>query len=131
MSSYVTSPAMTAAVGQAHRRSVTYDDVLALAEEGDAAARRVVDEAAHALGRAVSAITSLTGVARIILSGEGVRLAELGRAALDAGRLEYPGARTSAADPVVIRPMGFLEWARGAAVIAIQAVFPQPDTVLP
>ncbi|MBW3620028.1 MAG: ROK family protein [Actinobacteria bacterium] len=125
MSSYVTSPAMTAAVAQAHRRAVTYDEVLDLAGGGDAAARRVVDEAAHALGRAVSAITSLTGVERIILSGEGIRLVDVGRAALHAGRLEYPGARASGVDPVVVRPMDFLEWARGAAVVAIQGVFPQ------
>jgi hypothetical protein len=25
----------------------------------------------------------------------------------------------------VVRPMGFLEWARGAAVVAIRGVFPQ------
>jgi hypothetical protein len=83
----------------------------------------VVREAARALGRAATAITSLTGVERIILTGEGVRLAEVARDALHAARLEYGAEHTIALEPV-IRPMEFTEWARGAAVIAIQEVFP-------
>ena len=122
MTAYVTSGAMTAAVAQGHGRPVTYDDVLRLAEAGDPIPSRVVREAARALGRAVTAITSLTGVERIILTGEGVRLAEIAREELDTARREY-AAGQSAMEPV-IRPMDFTEWARGAAVLAIQEVFP-------
>jgi predicted NBD/HSP70 family sugar kinase len=121
LTAYVTSDAMCAAVATAHGRPLSYEQVLRLAEDGDLAATRIVDEAAHALGRATATITSLTGVERVILSGEGVRLAEIGGAALRAGRLEYLGV--GHVDPVV-RPMDFLEWARGAAVIAIQRLFP-------
>jgi predicted NBD/HSP70 family sugar kinase len=123
MTAYVTSGAMTAAVAQGLGRAVTYDEVLRLAEDGDPLAARVVDEAAYALGRAAAVITSLTGVERIILSGESVRLAEIGRAALHAGRVEYAGTRVNGLEPV-IRPMDFLEWARGAAVVAIRETFP-------
>ena len=123
MTAYVTSSAMRAAVGQGHGRPVTYEEVLQLAEDGNPLATRVVTEAAHALGRAVATITSLTGVERIILSGEGVRLAEVAREALSAGRLEYSSGHLPAVEPV-IRPMDFLEWARGAAVIAISSTFP-------
>lgn len=126
MTAFVTSGAMIAAVSVAHGRAVTYEEVLDLADGQDAAARRVVDEAAHALGRAIATITSLTSVDRIILSGEGVRLAEVGWDALRAGRLEYHRGRSFGLDPV-IRQMDFLEWARGAAVIAIQGAFPQLD----
>lgn len=123
MTAYVTSPAMVSAVAHALGRSVTYDDVLQLAQDGDPLAARVVDEAAYALGRATSAITSMTGVERIILSGEGVRLAEVGAQALDAGRRAYAVAGFNTPEPIV-RRMDFLEWARGAAVIAIQQSFP-------
>lgn len=126
MTAFVTSGAMTAAVSVAHGREVSYDEVLDLAGGQDAAARRIVDEAAHALGRAIATITSLTSVDRIILSGEGVRLAEVGWDALRAGRLEYHRGRSFGLDPV-IRQMDFLEWARGAAVIAIQGAFPQRE----
>jgi predicted NBD/HSP70 family sugar kinase len=123
MSAYVTSPAMTAAVGQALGRPVGYQEILQLAEDGDAVATRVVDEAARALGRAAGMIASLTGVERIILSGEGVRLAEVSRSTVQQARLEYSAGHASAMEPVV-RPMNFLEWARGAAVVAIQEIFP-------
>ena len=123
MSSYVTSGAMTAAVAQGRGRATTYDEVLQLAEDGDPLAGRVVQEAAHALGRAVAAITSLTGVEPIILTGEGVRLAEVAGEALHAARREYSAGLTGALEPL-IRPMDFIEWARGAAAVAIQEVFP-------
>lgn len=123
MTAYVTSEAMTSAASQAYRRAVSYGELLELAEVGEPVPVRVVDEAAHALGRAVGAITALTGVERIILSGEGVGFAEIGWRALRAGRLEYGGGRGHGVDPV-IRHMDFFEWARGAAVVALQAVFP-------
>ena len=123
LTAYATSGAISAAVSAARGRPTSYEQVLRLAEDGDPLAERVVAEAAHAVGRATAAITSLTGVERIILSGEGVRLAEVAHEALHAGRTEYSAGRGSMLEPV-IRRMDFLEWARGAAVIAIQARFP-------
>ena len=125
MSSYVTSAAMSAAATQGLGRPVGSDEVLLLAQDGDPVAGRVVAEAAHALGRAASMVTSLTGVERIILSGEGIGVAALAPEALLAGRLEYSAGQASVLDPVVL-PMDFLEWARGAAVVALQAVWPAP-----
>ena len=94
-----------------------------MADDGDPLARRVLAEAAHAVGRAIAAITSVTGVERIILSGEGVAVVDLAPEAFRAGRTEYFGAAAAVVDPVVM-PMTFLEWARGAAAVAIQAAFP-------
>lgn len=127
MTAYVTSDAMTAAAGLAYRGPVTYAQLLERAETGDPVAVRVVDDAARALGRAAAAITALTGVDRIILSGEGIRLAELGHEALHTGRLEYGRARHD--QQPVIRPMDFLEWARGAAVVALRTRFPSPPRI--
>jgi predicted NBD/HSP70 family sugar kinase len=123
LSAYVTSGAMTSAASQVRGSTVGYEELLRLAEEGDVLATRIVDEAAFALGRTVATITSLTGVERIILSGEGVRLAEVGEKALRAALSAYNVRSVAVAEPV-IRPMDFLEWARGAAVVAIQEVFP-------
>ena len=123
MTAYVTSGAMTAAVGQAHGRDVSYDEVLQMARDGDPVAARVVSDAAYALGRAVGTVTSLTGVERIILTGEGVGLADVGWDVLERARTEYTIGPARALEPVV-RPMDFVEWARGAAAIAIQATFP-------
>lgn len=123
MTAYATSAAISAAVSFGRREEVSYDEVLQLAEDGDPVAMRVIEEAAYALGRATAAVTSLTGVERIVLSGEGIAIAQLAASALRTGRHAYDGGRTSALEPV-IRPMDFHEWARGAAVIAIQEVFP-------
>jgi predicted NBD/HSP70 family sugar kinase len=123
MTAFVTSGAMASAVSLARGRRTTYHEVLELAQAGDPAAERVVAEAAHAVGRATAAITSLTGVERIILSGEGVRLVEIAPDSLHAGRVEYAGGQASALDPLILS-MDFVEWARGAAVVAIQGSFP-------
>jgi predicted NBD/HSP70 family sugar kinase len=123
MTAYVTSGAITGAVSQGSGRAVTYGEVLDLARDDDPLASRVVAEAAHALGRAVAAITCLTGVERIILSGEGVALVEVAADAFRAGRTEHLGGAPDVLDPVVM-PMTFLDWARGAAVVAIQETFP-------
>ncbi|NIK62026.1 ROK family protein [Kribbella shirazensis] len=122
---YLTSNAVTSAVSAVFGRSVGYDEVVSLAAAGEPVARRVVDEAAGALGQAAAAITSLTGVRRIILSGEGIHLAVTARQALEDGLNRYAGPRGSRTE-LVIRPMDFLEWARGAATIAIQGEFPCP-----
>jgi predicted NBD/HSP70 family sugar kinase len=125
MAAYLTSEAIASAVSVGLGRPVGYDEVLELATAGDPIAGRVVDEAARALGRAAAAVSSLTGVQRIILSGEGVHLAEVARASLDEALGEYCGPRGPHSE-LVIRSMGFLEWARGAATIAIQREFPRP-----
>lgn len=123
MSAYVTSGAMCAAASQALGRDLSYDALLALAEQGDPVATRVISEAARALGQATAVVTSLTGVERIILTGEGVRLAQVAPDALREGRLAHTAGPHSTIDPVVM-PMDFVEWARGAAAVAIQHEFP-------
>jgi predicted NBD/HSP70 family sugar kinase len=123
LSAYVVSEAMCATASQAYGRTVSYDELLGLAESRDLVAARVVAEAARALGQATAVVTSLTGVERIILTGEGVRLAEVAPDALAEGRLAYAAGPQSAIEPVVM-PMDFVEWARGAAVVAIQHEFP-------
>lgn len=127
---YMSSPSIVSAASVGHGRSLGYEEVLNLAKSHDPVAGRVVREAALALGRTAAAISSLTGVERIILSGEGVHLAEVAEAALDEGLSDYGGAREPHPRPIV-RPMDFVEWARGAAVIAIRAEFPEGIGTLP
>lgn len=124
MTAYLASGSIASAVSVAHGRTVSFDEVLQLAEADDPLASRVVREAAHALGRAASAVSAATGVERIILSGEGVHLVDIARGCVEEGFTEYDG-RSNPHSELVIRPMDFLEWARGAAALAIQAEFPR------
>ncbi|GAA3099510.1 ROK family transcriptional regulator [Pseudonocardia yunnanensis] len=116
----LTSGAITAAVGQALGRSVTYDEVLELAGAGQPAARRAVADAGRALGLLVADIAGLVDPDLVILTGEGVGAVDIARAELDAALEE---SRDPAGPPVRVdvQPFPFTEWARGAAAVAVQA----------
>ncbi|MFS0704585.1 ROK family protein [Cellulomonas sp. 179-A 9B4 NHS] len=115
----LTIGSVTAQVSVAHGRTVGYDEALDLATAGDAAASRVVTDSGRALGRLVAAAANFTTAQRVVLGGEGVRLAGVARdVMLEALRADRD---PSAAMPqIALQSPGFVEWARGAAVIAIQ-----------
>ena len=100
-------------------RPVTYDQLLDLAAAGDPVARQLVDASGRALGRLLAAVANLTMPERVVLGGEGVRLAEVAADAVDAG---LRGDRDSRTRPLDIRLQSpeLAHWARGAAVVAIQ-----------
>lgn len=100
-------------------RAVDYDECLDLANRGDPVATRVVTDAAQALGRLTAAVANMTMPKKIILSGDGIRLAEVAREALDEAILRDRNPRATPLD-VDIQRIGFAEWARGAAATAIQ-----------
>ncbi|NBE95539.1 ROK family transcriptional regulator [Nonomuraea sp. KC401] len=119
-SAYLSSDSIELAAGLGLRRAVTYEDVMREAAAGDQVCLGVVREAAQALGRLIAHITTISLVKTVILAGEGVELARVGKdgldAALTANRRGVPGS----AD-VVIEADDFREWARGGAVVAIQS----------
>lgn len=123
MTAMLSSESIASAVSELTGRNVDFDTVLAFAGRGDADAVAVVDSAAYALGRAAAAVSTMTGVRRIILSGEGVEVAHIGSESLRAGVTEFDIREIDYHD-LVVRPMTFHEWARGAAVVAIQSTFP-------
>jgi predicted NBD/HSP70 family sugar kinase len=115
----LTVEGISARATAALRRPVGYDEVLDLAEEGNPLARRVVDDAARALGRLVAAIGNLTMPKMVVLTGDGVRLADVGARALAEG-VQRDRDRYATRLDVRVQPAGFSEWARGAAVTAIR-----------
>jgi predicted NBD/HSP70 family sugar kinase len=115
----VSSRAVSGTVAQALGRPVTYAEALRLAADGHAAARRVVDEAAGALGVLVADIANLIDPELVILTGDGIGLVDVARPALDAA-LEENRKAPLAPVPLDVRPFPFTEWARGAAAVAVQ-----------
>jgi predicted NBD/HSP70 family sugar kinase len=115
----LTIGSLTSQASVALGRAVTYDELMALAVSGDAVATRLVDDAARALGRLVAAVANLTMPDRIVLSGEGVALATVGAEALHASIAADRDPHASALD-IVVQPGDFTQWARGAAVVALQ-----------
>lgn len=117
--SVLTTDAVTTAASSALGRELDYDEVMRLASTGDPGARRVVDDAAHGLGRLIAAIANLAMPELVVLGGEGVQLAAIGADALRDGIAHDRDPR--AADVLLALTAGDdTEWCRGAAVIAIQ-----------
>jgi predicted NBD/HSP70 family sugar kinase len=116
----VSSGAVAGAVARALGRPVGYAEALDLAAGGDPVAREVVDDAARALGVLVADIAGLVDPELVILTGDGIALADVARPALEAALDE---SRSASLTPthIEIRPFPFTEWARGAAAVAIQA----------
>lgn len=117
--SVLTQAAISGAVSTVLDREVTYEEALDLAEAGEPAAKRVVDDAGRGLGRMLAAIANLTAPERIILGGEGVHLVDVAADAIQAGIHNDRDPRAHKLD-LVTTPGDNTEWCRGAAVIAIQ-----------
>lgn len=117
--SVLTESAIVTAAAGPLGREVSYAEVLDLAERGEPAARRVVDDAGRGLGRLIAAVANLTMPDLVVLGGEGVRLATV---AADAVREGIAGDRDPRASEVhlVVTDGDDAEWCRGAAVVAIQ-----------
>lgn len=115
----LTTGAITAAASTALGRPLDHTEVLALAEAGDPAARRVVDDAARALGRFIALVANLTMPQLVVVGGEGAALVRVGESALHQA-LDGDRDPLAAPVPITVQDGGLAEWARGAAVIAIQ-----------
>ena len=105
-------------------RDVEYDELLALAAEGNPVAAQVVGTAGRSLGHMIAAVANLTMVDTVVLSGEGIGLLEVPLAVV-----EMRAGLAADRDPdasevrVLVGADDFGAWARGAAAVAIQARF--------
>lgn len=100
-------------------RYVTYEEVLDLAASGDPLASKIVGRSAYAFGTLIAAIANIAQPQRILLSGEGIRLARVGHDYLWAGIAQSRQPDASALDVRILEddPQ---RWARGASAVAIQ-----------
>jgi len=118
--SFLASSAMvTQAAGALNRPDLTYDELLSLAERGDRVASRVVNDAGYALGTVIGLVTALTAPSKVIISGEGVAVAPLVMDIVRERAREIEHWAVPEA-PIEIATFDFMEWARGAAVIALR-----------
>ncbi|MDQ0766350.1 ROK family transcriptional regulator [Streptomyces canus] len=119
--SLLTIPNIRYQVHAATGRDHTYEEILALAAAGDPMPARVIGEAGRALGVLVAQIANFAMPQKIMLAGEGVGLMDVaGKTVADTIRAH----RHPLAGPVDLetRVSDFHDWARGAAVLAIQVL---------
>ncbi|MEV8565901.1 ROK family transcriptional regulator [Streptomyces sp. NPDC051322] len=102
--------------------TLTLQDAVRLARRGETAAGEAFSAAGHALGLAIASVVNLFGPQRVIISGEGVASYDLFAERIrEAFTAQAFGA---AADcDLVVRPLPFEAWARGAAAVAAQRLF--------
>lgn len=97
---------------------LTGPDAISLAKSGDPAAQAVFTRAGRAIGLALAALANLIGPERIVISGEGLAALDLFEEEVHQSFAAQAFA-TAAQCEIVIRPLPFDQWARGAAVVAI------------
>lgn len=100
-------------------RSISYDQVFDLATAGDPTADRIVGNAARAFGVLIAAVANIALPEWILLTGEGIRLAEVGWDRLQDSVKENRNPEASKPDVRLLDDDPIL-WARGAAAVAIQ-----------
>ncbi|MFF7945929.1 ROK family protein [Streptomyces griseorubiginosus] len=114
-------PSIRYQVRAATGRDHSYEEILALAAAGEPMPARVVDEAGRALGVLVAQIANFAMPQKILLAGEGVGLMDVAaRTVEDTVRAH----RHPLAAPIDLETKisDFHDWARGAAVLAIQVL---------
>ncbi|MGW0762285.1 ROK family protein [Streptomyces sp. NPDC002814] len=119
--SLLTIPNIRYQVRAATGEDRTYEEILALAAAGEPMPARVIDEAARALGTVVAQISNFAMPQKIVLAGEGVGLMDVAGKTVDEA---IRANRHPLAAPVDLetKVSDFHDWARGAAVLAIQVL---------
>ncbi|WP_217206841.1 ROK family transcriptional regulator [Streptomyces sp. AC550_RSS872] len=119
--SLLTIPNIRYQVQAATGRDSTYEEILGLAAAGEPMPARVIEEAARALGTLVAQIGNFVLPQKILLAGEGVGLMDVaGKTVTETIRAQ----RHPLAAPIDLetKVSDFHDWARGAAVLAIQVL---------
>ncbi|MBB5776736.1 ROK family protein [Nonomuraea jabiensis] len=93
-----------------------------LAHAGHPAVREVFAIAGRAMGRGLAALVNLVGPEKVVVTGEGLAAYDLFEEYI---RETFNAQAYGAAGkcPLVIRPLPFEEWARGAAAVSLQSLF--------
>ncbi len=108
------------------RRTLTIESLIAAAQGGDEAARRIFATAGRWLGLSIANLINIFNPNLILLSGEGVRNGELMfepmREALEAHAVPELLSDVE----VRIEPLGDDAWARGAASLVLHELFKPP-----
>jgi predicted NBD/HSP70 family sugar kinase len=119
--SLLTIPSIRYQVRAAAGRDFSYEEILALAAAGDPMPARVVDEAARALGTLVAQIANFAMPQKILLAGEGVGLMDVAGRTVEETLRAHRHPLAAQVD-LETKVSDFHDWARGAAVLAIQVL---------
>lgn len=100
-----------------------FDRAVQLARGADPAAGEAFVRAGRAIGIGIATLVSLVGPQRVVVTGEGVDAYDLFATHIKEAYAAHC-FKAAAECPLTVRPLPWQEWARGAAVAGIQALFP-------
>jgi predicted NBD/HSP70 family sugar kinase len=94
------------------------DEVGFRARLGDPVAAQALRSAGHAIGVVIGTICNFTGPGSVILSGEGIEVVDVMMESIERGitSVIHPALPPVS---VIVTPLSFTDWARGAAIVAI------------
>ena len=132
METYVADPALlrmaaeAASQGDLPDNLESVEDLLDLAKNGNPSAEAIFNQAGEKLGYGIANLINILNPKEIIISGEGVRAAELLFASMRETILQH--AMPGLADDTEIRIDVWEDdaWARGAASLILQQLFKSP-----
>ncbi|UUU28845.1 ROK family transcriptional regulator [Streptomyces sp. CA-210063] len=119
--SLLSIPSIRYQIQAATGREMSYEEILAGAAEGEPMCARVIGEAGRALGTLVAQISNFVMPQKILLAGEGVGLMGVAEKAMDEAVRAHRHP-LAAPVPLETKVSDFHDWARGAAVLAIQVL---------
>lgn len=101
---------------------LTMEQAVDRARGGDAKLREVFATAGNAIGLGLAALVNLFGPERVVVSGEGLETFDLFEEQIRTtfATQAFGSARRCV---LVLRPLPFEQWARGAAAVAIRSLF--------
>ncbi|MGQ9600512.1 MAG: ROK family protein [Anaerolineae bacterium] len=134
LEAYVSDPAIVRMAGEAIQRGElpiapeepSVERVVALAREGNEAARRIFDRAGRVLGMGIANLINVFNPRVIIVSGEGVRAGELLFGPMREAVRRHSFADLADDAEIVVQEWGDDAWARGAASLVLEEVFKSP-----
>lgn len=123
LEAFVSDPAIVRQATEALGRSITIQEVYALALQGDPHVLSIYHGAAEMLGLAVANLVNTLNPSVIIVGGEGARAGHLMLAAFQRALDAYCFGRLREDVRIVVEPWGDDGWARGAASLLLSEMF--------
>jgi len=132
LEAYVGDPGLIRAANESFDRGElsasvqTLDELLLLAQTGNAAAIQIFDKAGRILGIGIANLISLFNPKKIIISGEGTREGDFLFIPMKESIKQNTMPGLFDPNTVMIAPWGDDAWARGAAGLVLREVFESP-----
>ncbi|MCG2767351.1 MAG: ROK family transcriptional regulator [Anaerolineae bacterium] len=134
LEAYVSDPAIVRMAQEAVQRGelpivpteLSAERVVALAQEGNDTARRILSHAGHVLGMGIANLINVFNPSLIIVTGEGVRAGDMLFGPMRDAVQRYEFANLAEDTEIVVQEWGDDAWARGAASLVLQEIFKPP-----